>query len=260
MTTTTTGKPTPDKLRCDAVSIYYGAKQAIDAVSMGIAANTVTALIGPSGCGKSTLLRAFNRMHDAVEGARVEGRILLDDADIYAPAVDPVELRRRVGMVFQRSNPLPKSVFENVAFGLRMAGETDKALIEARVEQCLRAAALWDEVCDRLHGSALSLSGGQQQRMCIARALAIEPEVILMDEPASALDPIATEAIEQLILELAQRYTIVIVTHSMNQARRVADMTAFFYLGRLIEHGPTRALFEQPGEQRTREYLGGRFG
>nr|WP_217910094.1 phosphate ABC transporter ATP-binding protein PstB [Pseudenhygromyxa sp. WMMC2535] len=247
-------------MRCEAVSIYYGQKRAIDGVSMGVAPRTATAFIGPSGCGKSTLLRAFNRMHDEVEGARVEGEILLDGRDIYAPQVDAVELRRRVGMVFQRPNPLPKSVFDNVAFGLRLAGERDGQKIAETVERCLRAAALWDEVRDRLHRSALGLSGGQQQRLCIARALAIDPELLLMDEPASALDPIATAAIEELIIELKREFTIILVTHSMSQARRVADTTAFFYLGQLIEHRATDALFAAPSEARTREYLGGKFG
>lgn len=248
------------KMSCDRVTIRYGDKVAIRDVTLGFAPRTVTALIGPSGCGKSTLLRALNRMHDDVEGARVEGTILLDDEDIYAPGVDPVEVRRRVGMVFQKSNPLPKSIFENVAFGLRLVGVRDKGLLEERVESCLRAAALWDEVKDRLASSALGLSGGQQQRMCIARALAISPEVLLMDEPASALDPIATSAVEELIVELAKKYTIVLVTHSMQQAARVSHETAFFYLGDLIEAGTTRRIFEQPREARTRDYIAGRFG
>ena len=247
-------------LECRDVSIFYGTKCAIDQVSLDFSSQTATALIGPSGCGKSTLLRALNRMHDEIEVARVEGQILLDRLDIYGPEVDAVEVRRRIGMVFQKSNPLPKSVFENVAFGLRVAGERDRQLIAERVETCLRKAALWDEVRDRLDSSALGLSGGQQQRLCIARALAIEPEVLLMDEPASALDPIATAAIEDLILELKQQYTIVIVTHSMAQAQRVSDSTAFFYLGELIEHRPTAELFADPRAAKTREYLGGKFG
>ncbi len=242
------------------VSVFYGKHQAIRGVSLDIAERCVTALIGPSGCGKSTFLRSLNRMNDTVEGARVEGHITLDDQDIYGKGVDAVEVRRRVGMVFQRSNPFPKSIFENVAFGLRIAGVKDQSLIGERVEESLRGAALWDEVKDRLDTSALGLSGGQQQRLCIARALAVKPEVILMDEPASALDPIATARIEELIRELSSDYTIVIVTHSMQQAARVSDYTAFFYMGKLIEYGETDQIFTRPRERRTEDYITGRFG
>jgi phosphate transport system ATP-binding protein len=244
---------------CD-VDVFYGANQAIKAVTLDIIDRSVTALIGPSGCGKSTYLRALNRMNDTIDECRVEGRILLDGDDIYARGVDPVEVRRRVGMVFQKSNPFPKSIFDNVAFGLRIGGEKDKELIAERVEESLRGAALWDEVKDRLHNSALGLSGGQQQRLCIARCLAVWPEVILMDEPASALDPIATAKIEELIRELRERYTIVIVTHSMQQAARVSDFTAFFYMGELIEFGKTDMMFTRPSKKRTEEYISGRFG
>jgi len=242
------------------VSVFYGEKRAISKVSLAIGEHHVTALIGPSGCGKSTFLRSLNRMNDLVDGCRVEGTILLDGENIYAPKVDPVEVRRRVGMVFQRSNPFPKSIFENVAFGLRIHGEKRESKINEAVEKSLRGAALWDEVKDRLDESALSLSGGQQQRLCIARALAIAPEVILMDEPASALDPIATARIEELIRELSEKYTIVIVTHSMQQAARVSDFTAFFYMGELIEHGVTNEVFTKPRERKTEDYITGRFG
>ncbi len=248
------------KMSAEHVNIYYGKKQAIRDVSLGVRENRVTALIGPSGCGKSTFLRALNRMNDLVETARLEGKILLDGDDVYGRDVDAVEVRRRVGMVFQKSNPFPKSTFENVAFGLRIAGEKNERALAERIEQSLRGAALWDEVKDRLHESALSLSGGQQQRLCIARALAVRPEVILMDEPASALDPIATAKIEDLIRELRDQYTIVIVTHSMQQAARVSDYTAFFYLGELIEFGETDQIFTRPRIGRTEEYITGRFG
>ena len=242
------------------LSIYYGEKAAIKDVDLSITDRHVTALIGPSGCGKSTYLRSLNRMNDTIEGCRVQGKITLDGYDIYAKGVDAVEVRRRVGMVFQKSNPFPKSIFENVAFGLRIAGEKDKALIAERVEQSLRGAALWDEVKDRLHESGFGLSGGQQQRLCIARALAVRPEVILMDEPASALDPIATARIEELMRDLKKDYTIVIVTHSMQQAARVSDFTAFFYMGELIEYGDTETIFTRPKVKRTEEYITGRFG
>jgi phosphate transport system ATP-binding protein len=250
----------PIKMRCRNVSVHYGDKVAIRDVSLDVPERSVLALIGPSGCGKSTFLRTLNRMNDTIDGARVTGTVTLDGDDIYDRRVDAVEVRRRVGMVFQRSNPFPKSIFENVAFGLRIAGERDEHRIAARVEESLKGAALWDEVSDRLQQSALSLSGGQQQRLCIARALAVKPEVILMDEPASALDPIATARIEELIRELKERYTLVIVTHSMQQAGRVSDHTAFFYMGDLIEAGPTDALFTRPRERRTEEYITGRFG
>ncbi len=250
----------PLKVETRDVSVFYGDKRAISKVTLPIGENHVTALIGPSGCGKSTFLRSLNRMNDLVDGCRVEGTILLDGEDIYASKVDPVEVRRRVGMVFQRSNPFPKSVFENVAFGLRIHGEKRESVLAEAVEKSLRGAALWDEVKDRLDESALSLSGGQQQRLCIARALAIAPEVILMDEPASALDPIATARIEELIRELSEKYTIIIVTHSMQQAARVSDFTAFFYMGELIEHGETNQVFTRPRERRTEDYITGRFG
>jgi phosphate transport system ATP-binding protein len=248
------------KMETKNVSVSYGKKRAISDVTLAIRPNRVLALIGPSGCGKSTFLRSLNRMNDLVDDCRVEGTILLDAQDVYGPKVDPVEVRRRVGMVFQKSNPFPKSVFENVAFGLRIAGETRQATIAEKVERSLRGAALWEEVKDRLDGSALALSGGQQQRLCIARALAIEPEVILMDEPASALDPIATARIEELIRDLSVQYTIVIVTHSMQQAARVSEETAFFYMGELIEHGDTKQVFTRPSQQKTEDYITGRFG
>jgi phosphate transport system ATP-binding protein len=248
------------KISTRAVNVFYGDKQAIKDVDLDIADRSVTALIGPSGCGKSTYLRALNRMNDTIDGCRVEGTIELDGEDVYGRGVDPVELRRRVGMVFQKSNPFPKSIFENVAFGLRIAGEKNADVIAGRVEESLRGAAIWDEVKDRLQESALGLSGGQQQRLCIARCLAVRPEVILMDEPASALDPIATAKIEELIRELREHYSIVIVTHSMQQAARVSDSTAFFYMGELIEHGSTQLMFTRPTRKRTEEYISGRFG
>jgi phosphate transport system ATP-binding protein len=221
----------------------------------------VTALIGPSGCGKSTFLRTLNRMNDIIPGARVEGSVLIDEVDIYAPSVDVVDVRRRIGMVFQKSNPFPKSIFDNVAYGLRINGlARSRAELSGRVEASLQAAALWEEVKDRLQTSALALSGGQQQRLCIARALAVEPEILLMDEPASALDPIATQRIEELIYELKSRYTIVIVTHNMQQAARVSDVTAFFWLGRLIEVDRTNRIFTAPREKLTEDYVTGRFG
>lgn len=248
------------KMETRGLTVSYGNTVAIQDVDVRIVERRVTALIGPSGCGKSTFLRSLNRMNDVVDGVRIRGSVLLDGQDIYAKHVDAVEVRRRVGMVFQKSNPFPKSIFENVAFGLRIAGEKNKAVIEQRVEESLRAAALWDEVKDRLDASALGLSGGQQQRLCIARALAIEPEVLLMDEPASALDPIATARIEELIRELSASYSIVIVTHSMQQAARVSDYTAFFYMGRLVEYGETEQIFTRPREQKTEDYITGRFG
>ncbi len=220
----------------------------------------MTALIGPSGCGKSTFLRCLNRMNDMVEGVRVTGNVWLDDQDIYQPGTDVVELRKRVGMVFQKSNPFPKSIFDNVAYGPRLSGIRNKGELHGIVEHCLRRSALWDEVQDRLNDSALQLSGGQQQRLCIARALATDPEILLMDEPASALDPASTARIEDLIFDLRDRYTIVIVTHNMQQAARVSDRTAFFYEGRLIEDGPTKQLFTTPTEKQTEDYITGRFG
>ncbi|MEO8481304.1 MAG: phosphate ABC transporter ATP-binding protein PstB [Acidobacteriota bacterium] len=252
---------TPVKVRSEALNFFYGKTRALDAISLDIRTNLVTALIGPSGCGKSTFIRTLNRMNDIVPGTRVEGKIEIDGQNIYAPGTDVVSLRRRVGMVFQKSNPFPKSIFENVAYGLRLNGmASSRRDLEGQVEASLQAAALWTEVKDRLHDSALALSGGQQQRLCIARALAIRPEVLLMDEPASALDPIATQRIEELIYELKRDYTIVIVTHSMQQAARVSDVTAFFWLGRLIEAGPTAALFTNPREKLTEDYVTGRFG
>jgi phosphate transport system ATP-binding protein len=251
---------TSPKMETKKLSVHYGSKAAISEVSLSVAEHQVLALIGPSGCGKSTFLRCLNRMNDLIDGCKVSGTIELDGQDTYARNVDAVEVRRRVGMVFQRSNPFPKSIYENVAFGLRIAGEARPAKIAETVENSLRGAALWDEVKDRLDTSALSLSGGQQQRLCIARALAVKPEVILMDEPASALDPIATARIEELIRELCEEYTIVIVTHSMQQAARVSDRTAFFYMGELIEHGETQQVFTRPREKRTEDYITGRFG
>ena len=243
------------------LNFYYGQKRALESITLGIRPNIVTAFIGPSGCGKSTLLRTLNRMNDIIPGARVEGSVRIDGDDIYAPSTDVVRLRRRVGMVFQKSNPFPKSIFENVAYGLRINGlARDRSALQARVEDSLQAAALWEEVKDRLHESALALSGGQQQRLCIARALAIQPEILLMDEPASALDPIATQRIEELVYQLKARYTIIIVTHNMQQAARVSDETAFFWLGRLVESAPTDRLFTNPAEKLTEDYVTGRFG
>ncbi len=248
------------KLAARNLNFYYGTFKALDNISIELGKNQVSALIGPSGCGKSTFLRCLNRMNDLIPGTRVEGSIYLDDEDIYAPSVDVVSLRRRVGMVFQKPNPFPKTIFENVAYGLRVNGIKDKTFIRERVEISLMMAALFDEVKDRLHESALGLSGGQQQRLCIARALAVEPEVILMDEPASALDPIATQKIEDLIHELKKNFTIVIVTHNMQQAARVSDITAFFYMGKLIEVGDTGTIFTRPALKQTEDYITGRFG
>ena len=243
------------------LSCFYGETRALDNVSMRIPARQVTACVGPSGCGKSTFLRALNRMNELIPSARVTGSVSLDGRDVYAPEADPVEVRRRVGMVFQKSNPFPKSVFENVAYGLRVNGLAgSRAELEDRVEASLRTAALWDEVQDRLRESALALSVGQQQRLCIARALAIEPDVLLMDEPASALDPIATQRIEELVYQLKQRYTIVIVTHNMQQAARVSDGTAFFWLGKLVEHDLTSRIFTAPARKLTEDYVTGRLG
>jgi len=249
------------KIDVSALNFYYGLHRVLEGISLRVQPNQVTALIGPSGCGKSTFLRSLNRMNDIVPGARVEGRIAIDGNDIYASSVDVVDLRRRVGMVFQKSNPFPKSIFDNVAYGLRINGlARSRAELRGRVEASLQAAALWDEVRDRLHTSAMALSGGQQQRLCIARALAIEPEILLMDEPASALDPIATQRIEELIYQLKTRYTIVIVTHNMQQAARVSDVTAFFWLGKLIECDRTNKIFTAPSEKLTEDYVTGRFG
>ena len=242
------------------LNFYYRDFQALHEISLDFYTNQVTALIGPSGCGKSTLLRCLNRMNDLIPYSNAKGEVLLDNQDIYNPDVDVVTLRRRVGMVFQKPNPFPKTIFENVAYGLKVNGLKDKSQITDRVERSLQAAALWDEVKDRIHESALGLSGGQQQRLCIARALAIEPEVVLMDEPASALDPIATQKIEELIHELKKTYTIIIVTHNMQQAARVSDITAFFYLGKLIEVDQTETLFTRPALKQTSDYITGRFG
>jgi phosphate transport system ATP-binding protein len=241
-------------------SLFYGSVQALKSVTMAMDRHSVTAIIGPSGCGKSTLLRSFNRMNDLIPGVRVEGAARAAGLEVFAPQTDVVELRRRVGMVFQRPNPFPKSIFENVVFGLRMLGVTDRKELGARAEAALRRAALWDEVKDRIDRSALQLSGGQQQRLCIARALAVEPEVILMDEPASALDPTATARIEELVLDLKERYTIVVVTHNMQQAARISDHTAFMLSGTLVEHDETKRLFRSPRERLTEDYITGRFG
>jgi len=246
------------KIKAQGVNFYYGQFKALADVSMEIAEHEVTALIGPSGCGKSTFLRCLNRMNDTIPGTRLEGKIELDGLDVYAPAYDVADLRRRVGMVFQKPNPFPQSIFDNVAFGLRILGQT-RGLADC-VEQSLRSAALWDEVRDHLHEPALGLSLGQQQRLCIARVLAVEPDIILMDEPCSALDPIATLAIEELMRQLKERYTIVIVTHNMQQAARVSDCTGLFWLGKLVEFNPTEKIFTQPDEQQTEDYVTGRFG
>jgi len=252
---------TPVKIGVDNLNFYYGEKRALDGISIKIRTNLVTAFIGPSGCGKSTFLRTLNRMNDIIPGTRVEGKVEIDGESVYGSGVDVVALRRRVGMVFQKSNPFPKSIFENVAYGLRINGLTKtKAETAERVEESLRQAAIWDEVKDRLHDSALALSGGQQQRLCIARALAIRPEILLMDEPASALDPIATQRIEELIYDLKKSYTIVIVTHNMQQAARVSDFTAFFWLGRLVEFDRTDRIFTAPAEKLTEDYVTGRCG
>lgn len=253
------GVPDPT-LRVLALSLWYADKQALFDISMDIPPRKITAFIGPSGCGKSTLLRCFNRMNDLVEGVRVKGGIRLEGADIFDPKVDVNGLRKRVGMVFQKSNPFPKSIYENIAYGLRVHGVKRKRDLDAMVERSLISAALWDEVKDRLHENALGLSGGQQQRLCIARAIAVEPEVILLDEPCSALDPIATARIEELMRELMDRYTLVIVTHNMQQASRVSDFTAFMYLGQLIEYGRTEQIFLNPRKKQTEDYITGRFG
>ena len=248
------------KMAAQNVNFFYGSSQALFDVSLTFPERQVTALIGPSGCGKSTFLRCLNRMNDLIPGTRTEGLITLDKEDINAPNFDVVNLRRRVGMVFQKPTPFPKTIFENVAYGLRVNGERDESLIADKVEESLRRAAIFEEVKDRLHTSALGLSGGQQQRLCIARALAVEPEVLLMDEPTSALDPISTSKIEELAMQLKEQYTIVIVTHNMQQAVRISDRTAFFLLGELVECDDTQQLFSQPQDQRTEDYITGRFG
>jgi phosphate transport system ATP-binding protein len=250
----------PIAIRIRNGNLFYGANQALHDIAMDIGEKQVTAFIGPSGCGKSTLLRCFNRMNDLIDNVRITGTFEVKGQDIYAAETDVIEVRRRIGMVFQKSNPLPKSIFENVVYGLRIAGINDKATLEEACERSLKGAALWEEVKDRLHSSGLSLSGGQQQRLCIARAIAIEPEIILMDEPCSALDPIATLKVEELIYELKSSYTIVIVTHNLQQAARVSDKTAFFWLGKLIEYSDTSSLFTNPRERHTEEYITGRFG
>ncbi|HEY2250398.1 MAG TPA: phosphate ABC transporter ATP-binding protein PstB [Planctomycetaceae bacterium] len=248
------------KIEARQVCFHYGAVQALFDISMSVSPKCVTALIGPSGCGKSTFLRVLNRMNDLIEGRKISGQVLIDGTDIYHPQIDVVALRKRVGMVFQKSNPFPKSIYENVAYGPRIAGVSSRAALDTVVEQALQRAALWDEVKDRLRDSALNLSGGQQQRLCIARALATNPEVVLMDEPASALDPSATARIEDLIFELKKSYTIIIVTHNMQQAARISDNTAFFYKGRMVEMDTTSQLFTRPRQKQTEDYITGRFG
>ncbi|GBC99173.1 Phosphate import ATP-binding protein PstB 3 [bacterium HR17] len=250
----------PIKIRTRNLHLYYGAFHALKGINLDIYANRITAVIGPSGCGKSSFLRCLNRMNDLLDGVRVEGEVLLDGVNIYGNGVDVVTLRRRVGMVFQKPNPFPKSIFDNVAYGPRIHGIRDKRRLQEIVERALKDASLWDEVKDRLHRSALELSGGQQQRLCIARVLAVEPEVILLDEPASALDPTATLRLEDLLYELKSRYTIVIVTHNMQQAARISDFTAFFLNGELVEFGPTEKIFTKPDDPRTEAYITGRFG
>ena len=251
------GKP---KLRVQGFNFFYGPVQSLFKVDLDIPEHQVTAFIGPSGCGKSTLLRCMNRLNDLIEGARHEGNILIDDLDIFHPLIDITDLRKRVGMVFQKSNPFPKSIHENVAYGPRLQGLNNRMVLEEIVERSLRGAGLWEEVKDRLHKSALGLSGGQQQRLCIARALAVKPDVLLMDEPCSALDPIATGIIEELLFSLKKELTIVIVTHNMQQAARVSDRTAFMYLGQLVEYGLTKQLFTNPSKKQTEDYITGRFG
>jgi phosphate transport system ATP-binding protein len=248
------------KIESKNIHLHYGAFHALKGINLQIEKNTVTALIGPSGCGKSTFLRLFNRMNDLIDGVKIDGLCLIDGKDIYSREVKIDDLRKRVGMVFQKPNPFPKSIFENVAFGLRVNGISHKSFIEERVERSLKQAALWDEVKDKLKKSAIELSGGQQQRLCIARALAIEPSVLLMDEPASALDPISTSKIEELIYELKSEFTIIIVTHNMQQAGRVSDHTAFFYMGELVEADLTKKIFTNPTDIRTQNYITGRFG
>ena len=250
----------PTKVEVRDFDFYYGDAKVLHGISLDIPEKRVTALIGPSGCGKSTFLRSINRMNDTIPGTRAEGRIAVDGHDLYRPGIDVVALRRRIGMVFQKSNPFPKSIFENVAYGLRIAGERNRGVLEEVFERSLRRAAIWDEVKDRLDSSALALSGGQQQRLCIARALAVDPQILLMDEPASALDPIATQKIEELIWELKENYTIVIVTHNMQQAARVSDRTAFFMMGKVVEFDDTDTIFMNPTQKMIEDYITGRFG
>jgi phosphate transport system ATP-binding protein len=252
--------PSAQLIEVENLCLFYGPSKALKDIHLRINERVVTAFIGPSGCGKSTLLRCFNRMNDLIDGVRIEGSVRIGGHDIHGPDVDVIELRKRVGMVFQKSNPFPKSIYDNIAYALRLQGVRQKSGLDAIVEESLRRAALWEEVKDRLHTSALGLSGGQQQRVCIARAIAIKPEIILMDEPASALDPIATARIEDLILDLKKEYTIVIVTHNMQQAARISDFTAFFYLGELIEFDRTRKIFTHPTKKQTEDYVTGRFG
>jgi phosphate transport system ATP-binding protein len=256
----TAAAPANPLIETQSLSLHYGPSRALKDISIQIHEKLVTAFIGPSGCGKSTLLRCFNRMNDLIDNVRIEGRIHIAGHDINSREVDVIELRKRVGMVFQRSNPFPKSIYENIAYALRLQGIKQRSEVAAIVESSLKGAALWDEVKDRLHSSALGLSGGQQQRLCIARAIAIKPEIILMDEPASALDPIATSKVEDLILNLKQEFTIVIVTHNMQQAARISDQTAFFYLGELIEYDKTVKIFTNPAKKQTEDYVTGRFG
>jgi len=253
-------EPAKTIIEVNGLSLFYGHSKALKEISLAIGEKLVTAFIGPSGCGKSTLLRCFNRMNDLIDGVRIEGSVRIASQDINHPEVDVIELRKRVGMVFQKSNPFPKSIYDNVAYGLRLQGIRSKSELDGIVEQSLKQAALWEEVKDRLHTSGLGLSGGQQQRLCIARAIAIKPEIILMDEPASALDPIATARIEDLILDLKRQFTIVIVTHNMQQAARISDQTAFFYLGELIEYDTTTKIFTNPARKQTEDYVTGRFG
>ena len=247
-------------IKTEHVNFYYGATRALTDINMSFKKNRVTALIGPSGCGKSTLLRLLNRMNDLIEGTRVEGDVLFENRNIYAPDVDPVDIRRRIGMVFQKPNPFPKSIFKNIVYGPKLGGMSNRYELESLVETSLRQAVLWDEVKDILNKSAMALSGGQQQRLCIARALAMKPDVLLMDEPTSALDPISTAKIEELIEELKKDYTIIIVTHNMQQAARISDKTGFFYLGRLVEYNPTEKIFTTPDVKQTEDYITGRFG
>lgn len=252
--------PEKEIIKTVDLNLWYGEKQALFNINMSVLANKITALIGPSGCGKSTLIRCFNRMNDVIDKCKITGNILFDGSDIYHADTDAVEIRKKIGMVFQKPNPFPKSIYENIAYGPRVQGNNNKKDLDGIVERSLKDAALWDEVSDRLHESAMGLSGGQQQRLCIARSLAIEPEIILMDEPCSSLDPIATAKIEDLMLELKKKYTVIIVTHNMQQAARVSDFTAYMYLGKLIEFGKTEQIFEDPKEELTEKYITGRFG